>query len=391
MVDVGDRRHSNEPGSLPYSRRISETNSMQHRLSEAGSYRSNGSIDGRRSITPPASLPYSTATLERGPSGNLRASSQQQLSRGQSGEEPDVVLASVTSKVSLAKQAMQQLTAELAELTGPGQSPPPQGLRSSMGSTVNQGLSPAGSMQPSAFAVAANQQAAVAASQASDSRASSRQGGVGLNVLGQPVGQQHQHQHQQQQLHQQHSGAGPQAPQGQQPNAWSDYKSLWQQQRQHQPHPQHQHQHQHHPPPMGAAPMGPQESWATGGGADMPMPVYQQQQYLEQRHARFSTGSLSPSGVYTPSGMMSPGISPRGSGVVVVQGEGGMGMPWPRLRGVFGNGVLSTEELVALYANSGAASEKKLINLLEEALAAAHAEKVGAQGGCWLGVSVAVF
>jgi hypothetical protein len=123
----------------------------------------------------------------------------------------------------------------------------------------------------------------------------------------------------------------------------------------------------------------------------MPMPVYQQQQYIEQRHARFSTGSLSPSGVYTPSGMMSPGISPRGSGVVVVQGEGGMGMPWPRLRGVFGNGVLSTEELVALYADSGAASEKKLINLLEEALAAAHAEKVGAQGGCWLGVSVAVF
>jgi hypothetical protein len=42
--------------------------------------------------------------------------------------------------------------------------------------------------------------------------------------------------------------------------------------------------------------------------------------------------------------------------------------------------VLSTEELVALYADSGAPSEKKLISLLEEALAAAHAEKVGAEG-----------
>lgn len=106
------------------------------------------------------------------------------------------------------------------------------------------------------------------------------------------------------------------------------------------------------------------------------MPLYQQQQY-NQRQYRFSTGSMSPSGHFTPTGSMSPR-----SGVVM----GPDGMPlqaaWaaPRLRGVFGNGVLSTEELVALYADSGAPSEKKLISLLEEALAAAHAEKVRAEG-----------
>lgn len=361
MVDT-DRRYSNDAGSLPYSRRVSESNSLQRRVSEAGSYMSTGSIDGRRSATPTGGLPYATASLERRPSGGLRAAQQhQQLSRRQSGEEPDVVLASATSKVSLAKQAMQQLTAELAELTGPSPSPPPQGLHRSAGGS--------GYMPPSAFAVAA---AGGPSSQHTESRSSSRQGSMGLNVLGQPV--QHQQPLQQQ----------PQQPPGQgRNNAWSDYKNVWQQERQHRP-------------AAGPAPMGEQESWNTMAGQDMHMPVYQQQQY-DRRQFRVSTGSMSASGVYTPSGMMSPAMSPTASGAMM-GGDGmqsgmppgmppGMPVNWPRLRGVFGNGVLSTEELVALYADSGAASEKKLISLLEEALAAAHAEKVSGCGQrrqlCW--------
>jgi hypothetical protein len=47
---------------------------------------------------------------------------------------------------------------------------------------------------------------------------------------------------------------------------------------------------------------------------------------------------------------------------------------------VFGDGVLSTEELVALYSNGAPASEKKLISLLEDALASAHAERVRSKG-----------
>lgn len=344
MVDL-DRRQSHEGGSLPYSRRVSET----------GSYRSTGSTDGRRSTTPTGGMSYASMGLERRQSGSLR----QQLSRRQSGEEPDVVLASVTSKVSLAKQAMQQLTAELAELTGPGQSPPPQGLQRSPGS---------GSLPPSAFATAA---AAGSSGQMLDSRSSSRQGSVALNVLGQPVNQhQHAHHHQQQQQH-------PGQPHGPGRNAaWSDYKNLWQQERQHRP-------------GVGAAPLCEQESWHAMPGHDMPVPVYQQQQY--GRQFRVSTGSLSPSGMYTPSGMMSPSLSPRASAAMMgSEGMSSMGMPgmpvnWPRLRGVFGNGVLSTEELVALYADSGAASEKKLISLLEDALAAAHAEKVGRCADCCAG------
>jgi hypothetical protein len=179
-------------------------------------------------------------------------------------------------------------------------------------------------------------------------------------VLGQPV----QHQQPLQQQAQQPPGQGRN-------NAWSDYKTAWQQER-------------YHRPAAGAAPMGEQESWNTMAGQDMHMPVYQQQQQYDRRQFRVSTGSMSPSGVHTPSGMMSPAMSPRASGAM--PGPDGMlpGMPvnWPRLRGVFGNGVLSTEELVALYADSGAASEKKLISLLEDALAAAHAEKVSGCAGC---------
>ena len=267
-----------------------------------------------------------------------------------------MVLASVTSKVSLAKQAMQQLTAELAELTGPGQSPQGRG-----------GLSPSptsSSLEPSAFAAPAAQQAALGG--ITDSRSSSRQSGMALNVLGQPVKQHHQ----------QH----PQQPLSQQNSAWHDYKNLWQQQRsqQQQQQPPYQQQYQQgYRHGAGPAPMGDPDSWSMPAGHDAPMPVYQQQPY-ERRPLRFSTGSLSPSGVLL-SDMRSPSMSPHAAD--------GMPVAWPRLRGVFNTGVLSTEELVALYADSGAASEKKLVYLLEEALAAAHAEKVSSctrKGRLWL-------
>jgi len=341
MVD-GDRRFTgHDAGSLPYSRRVSDSNSVPRRVSEAGSYRSTGSTDGRRSATPNQGLPYATTALERRPSGGLRAA-QQGLGPRRSGEEPDVVLASVTSKVSLAKQAMQQLTAELAELTGPGQSPQARAVHSSLSHSAHS----SGSLQPSAFASSSAQQMPFGSSH-SESRSSSRQGGVALNVLGQPVQQQQQ-------------------PVVQQNSAWSDYKSLWQQQR-----------HQHQRPAAGAAPMGEADSWNMAGGQELPMPgQQQQQQYYDRRKFRVSTGSLTPSGVISPSDMLSPSMSPRASMAAGMSHAEGMGVAWPRLRGVFGNGVLSTEELVALYANSAPASEKKLVNILEDALAAAHAERV---------------
>lgn len=338
------QHHYNDAGSLPYSRRASETNSAHIRLSEAGSYRSTGSTDGRRSGTPSQGLGYATATLERpDPTGSLRVSQSGAGRRHGGGEEPDVVLASVTSKVSLAKQAMQQLTAELAELTGPGQSPQNRGQHSSMSpSPTSSGL------PSSAFAAPAAQHMAIGSVQ-SDSRPTSRQAGVALNVLGQPV-----------------QSPSPQPPLQQQNSAWNDYKSLYQQQRSQQ-YPQQQYSRT-----VGGS-AADLESWGTAPpGHDMLMPVYQQQPY-DRRQFRVSTGSMA------PSGMMSPQFSPHGSMAAGMLGADGMPIAWPRLRGVFGNGVLSTEELVALYADSGAASEKKLISLLEDALAAAHAEKVKGQ------------
>jgi hypothetical protein len=249
-----------------------------------------------------------------------------------------MVLASVTSKVSLAKQAMQQLTAELAELTGPGQSPSGQA-----------GGSRPGSAQHSAFAAESAQQPWRRGGSALDShsRSGSRQGSLGLNVLGQPV--------QQQQQQQQPSNS----------NAWHDYRQAYHQTR---PHQQQQRRH--------SGNLDPAESWATAAGNELPMP--HQHQHHQQRMPRISTGSL------TPSGMLTPDMSPRAAAAYAAYAaaaaagaaEGGLPPSWPRLRGVFGGEVLSTEELVALYASSGHSSEKKLITLLEEALAAAHAEKV---------------
>jgi hypothetical protein len=223
------------------------------------------------------------------------------------------MLAAAASKVSLAKQAMQQLTAELAELTGPGGQPQPAG--------GGRAVSPAPRSGPGSAFSAASQQ------QLQQQRSSSYSGG----------------------------GLEPPPPQQQGPGsyAWMDYRHAYHQTRGHttqSPHTLRQH----------SGSMEREESWGAAA----------------QRQGRLSTGSL------TPSGMLTPDMSPRAAAAAAAAAAGsGDGM---RLRGMFSSAdVRSTEELVALYANSGHSSEKKLVSLLEEALAAAHAEKVCA-GPCVL-------